>query len=1134
MTTNKPSLLRAILGNIEVEGDVENGKRRIRSHYSVQLSVADNVVAKSTHPKPCSRVLKWEWNTGHEILFESSSMIKVVLYRGCGTYINLFKRFAVQYAGKVEDLLDSNASFDLTDKKGKRVPAKMKIVLSPVSTSGSLASQDNDYLAIGGLPINVVDPETRVQQAKEVGNVVYEGLKIVVQGLYNCSDMFLHLKTAAGGILTIIKFVETVLENKKELEDLSKKLAAIISIVEKYKEKEGLGVINHRIENFCEAIIRQLTKVEELQKQWLLTRAAVATKDADTILKALRNINNLCDVFQIDTQLNIEAMVGDILQRMNSAIGSIDKLNHEMTSYKTRQSSYGDPTGCLEGTRVEVLKALETWASDTDSGKVVYWMVGMAGIGKSSIAHTFCEILEAKNMLGGSFFASRASEKTSNARLIIPVIAHALARSSPPIKIKVVNAIEDDHTLAEPTYLNIHEQFKKLVYDPIRMTAGMVDKPYKVVVIDGVDECGNLEVVASFIKLVLQSASKIPLKVFISSREESEITNAFRSGDNKAKSFRLHDIEKDVVQEDIRKYLEASLADIRNKNRHGTAEEWPSKTELNNLIARSGTLFIYAATAVRYIASGRNHYKSRLSEMAKQGLESVTEFKTDIDTLYIHILEMACKEKPSHEVTPMRDLMSIIIFLRNPLPIQAIESLSGMDESSELSPLTSVIHIPATKEDAVAPFHASFPDFITNAVRCSPERSPSFHSLVASEGHELLARKCLMLMNGSLKERTNSRENIGKISEALKYSCLYWASHLAEIKVSDTEVVDPLCIYGELIKVLRIFLHEHLLHWVECLSMLGALQIGVKSLSSIATVLPAFKFHDLQLIVEDARQCLQMSFEAVQKHCMEIYQSALVWLPKKSVIRKTYAKEACRVPKVFLGLFDSWGPTELVLQNGSSVHSVAFSQDGSQVVSGSSDETVRIWNVTTGEVVAELKGHTDWVRSVAFSQDGSQVVYGSSDRTIRIWDVMSGEVVAELKGHTDSVRSITFSQDSSLVISGSDNEKVQIWNLITSMSQSMTNSDVIFPDGSRVKRIGTTPGEFHIIHPLQQPTLSINSIIQISDDDRWIVGTLFDCWIPSRYCQFVCSSIWESQICFGYPSGHVIILKLSRMLQNAK
>jgi hypothetical protein len=74
--------------------------------------------------------------------------------------------------------------------------------------SGNHAPQDNNYLGIGGPLAVVVDPETRVQQAKAVGSVVYEGLKIVIQGLYKCSDMFLPLKAAAGGILIFIELVE--------------------------------------------------------------------------------------------------------------------------------------------------------------------------------------------------------------------------------------------------------------------------------------------------------------------------------------------------------------------------------------------------------------------------------------------------------------------------------------------------------------------------------------------------------------------------------------------------------------------------------------------------------------------------------------------------------------------------------------------------------------------------------------------------------------------------------------------------------------------------------------------------------------------------------------------------------------
>ena len=74
---------------------------------------------------------------------------------------------------------------------------------------------------------------------------------------------------------------------------------------------------------------------------------------------------------------------------------------------------------------------------------------------------------------------------------------------------------------------------------------------------------------------------------------------------------------------------------------------------------------------------------------------------------------------------------------------------------------------------------------------------------------------------------------------------------------------------------------------------------------------------------------------------MEIYQSAFVWIPKESLMQKMYATNI-KMPKLILGLSNSWGPIELVMQNRSGVMSVAFSQDGSKVVSGADINIVRI------------------------------------------------------------------------------------------------------------------------------------------------------------------------------------------------
>jgi WD40 repeat protein len=75
------------------------------------------------------------------------------------------------------------------------------------------------------------------------------------------------------------------------------------------------------------------------------------------------------------------------------------------------------------------------------------------------------------------------------------------------------------------------------------------------------------------------------------------------------------------------------------------------------------------------------------------------------------------------------------------------------------------------------------------------------------------------------------------------------------------------------------------------------------------------------------------------------------------------------------------------------VYGVAFSPDGKIIASGSGDSTVRLWDVTTKQVLYTLTGHTDSIYSVAVSPDGKYVLSGSKDHTARLWDVKTGRTV---------------------------------------------------------------------------------------------------------------------------------------------
>jgi WD40 repeat protein/serine/threonine protein kinase len=111
------------------------------------------------------------------------------------------------------------------------------------------------------------------------------------------------------------------------------------------------------------------------------------------------------------------------------------------------------------------------------------------------------------------------------------------------------------------------------------------------------------------------------------------------------------------------------------------------------------------------------------------------------------------------------------------------------------------------------------------------------------------------------------------------------------------------------------------------------------------------------------------------------------------------------------------------------VLSVGFSPDGHYAVSSSSDHTVRLWNVTSGREAKCFRGHTLAVKCAVFSPEGTSILSCSNDKTIRLWNVASGQEVRRFEGHSSNINSISFSPDGRYIVSGSDDKKIRLWDV---------------------------------------------------------------------------------------------------------
>src|SRR5258705_535375 len=169
-------------------------------------------------------------------------------------------------------------------------------------------------------------------------------------------------------------------------------------------------------------------------------------------------------------------------------------------------------------------------------------------------------------------------------------------------------------------------------------------------------------------------------------------------------------------------------------------------------------------------------------------------------------------------------------------------------------------------------------------------------------------------------------------------------------------------------------------------------------------------------------------YPVISVACLQLHYHVIPFLPLESRLSQMYESKIHSAVEVKEGQEQTWSPCVRVLEDTHRCLCIAFSPYGEQLVSGSDDGTVRLWNISTGALLQVMKGHSFYVLSVMYSPDGLYIASGSIDRTVRIWDAISGLQVQIYTGHSDYVICIAFSADGLRIASGDKGGQIHVWS----------------------------------------------------------------------------------------------------------
>jgi hypothetical protein len=329
--------------------------------------------------------------------------------------------------------------------------------------------------------------------------------------------------------------------------------------------------------------------------------------------------------------------------------------------------------------------------------------------------------------------------------------------------------------------------------------------------------------------------------VFLTSRPEIPIRHGIhRIPQAEHQDFILHNVPPTIVNHDISLFLEYSLEIIRQEWTLGA--DWPGEVVLRQLVLYASGLFIWAATACRFIREGKRFARKRLDTILKGSSSAITAPEKHLNEIYLAVLKHSISSEYSDEEKEevcdmLKYTLGGIIVLLSPLSTSSLSRLLHLpreDVDRIFEDLYAILNIPEDPTRPLRLHHPSFRDFLLNKDRCGD------FWVDEKQAHHTLAAGCIQLMSQTLKKdvcelyapgyqatQVESSRIQKYLSPEVQYGCLYWVQHLQR---SGSQAYD-----GE---EAHRFLQAHLLHWLEALGWMGKTSEGIQAILSLEAHVP--------------------------------------------------------------------------------------------------------------------------------------------------------------------------------------------------------------------------------------------------------------------------------------------------------